>query len=349
MAHKDLATEFKRMLLKCTPTAVDLHVLVDLGTEEKDDESGEQESLARKAGALPATQESQCKLFAVENLSSLPEGTAIPQIKKACMDAKRKLCFSDKEIAAVEKKTRLQTNSADWYRFEKGRMSASKCKRVASLKPTTSPSKALREVMGYSDILKTTAMREGLGKGDEIAQVFISEMKKQGCEVTVENCGFFISTSHGFIGASPDRIIHVHTGTQSSPGVLEMKYIQVKTGLTLKDVLLKQSICTKDESGCLILNKNHKYYYQLYQQMFCTKYTWGFFVAYGSNGEFFMERVVFKEDFWKPILQKLTKFYAEVMLPEIVFPRVKYAYHEQNCNCFKINIGTPHMYLQVSE
>ena len=53
-------------------------------------------------------------------------------------------------------------------------------------------------------------------------------MKKQGCEVTVENCGFFISTSHGFIGASPDRIIHVHTGTQSSPGVLEMKYIQVK-------------------------------------------------------------------------------------------------------------------------
>ena len=84
-----------------------------------------------------------------------------------------------------------------------------------------------------------------------------------------------------------------------------MKYIQVKTGLTLQDVLLKQSICTKDESGCLILNKNHKYFYQLYQQMFCTKYTWGFFVAYGSNGEFFMKRVVFREDFWKPILQKL--------------------------------------------
>lgn len=58
-------------------------------------------------------------------------------------------------------------------------------------------------------------------------------MKKQGCEVTVENCGFFISTSHGFIGASPDRIIHVHTGTQSSPGVLEMKYTHVKTEFKL--------------------------------------------------------------------------------------------------------------------
>ena len=303
MARKDLATEFKHMLLKCIPSAVGLHVMADLETEEEDDESGEQESLERKRSALTATQESQptnikrcgkacttptsrlCKtrlrslglstnlascIFVVENLSPLSEGTAIPQIKEACMAVKRKLCFWDEEIAVVEKKTRLQSNSADWCRFKKGQISASNCKRVASLKPTTSPSKALREVMGYSDIPQTTAMREGLEKEDEIAQVFISEMKKQGCEVTVENCGFFISTSHDFIGASPDRIIHAHTGTQSSPGVLEMKYIQVKTGLTLKDVLLKQSICTKDESGCLILNKNHKYYYQLYQQMFCT-------------------------------------------------------------------------------
>lgn len=40
--------------------------------------------------------------------------------------------------------------------------SASKYKRVASLKPTTSPIKALKEVMGYSDIPETTAPRESL-------------------------------------------------------------------------------------------------------------------------------------------------------------------------------------------
>lgn len=44
-----------------------------------------------------------------------------------------------------------------WYchvikkKIEK-KKSASKCKRVASLKPTTSPIKALKEVMGYLDI-----------------------------------------------------------------------------------------------------------------------------------------------------------------------------------------------------
>lgn len=107
------------------------------------------------------------------------------------------------------------------------------------------------------------------------------------------------------------------------PGVLEMKYIKVKSGETLKDVLLKQSICKQHETS-LILNKNHKYYFQLCHQMFSTTYKWGFFMAYGTNEEFFMQEVEFEEQFWKPILQKLTSFYEEVMLPEIVFPKVKY-------------------------
>ena len=83
--------------------------------------------------------------------------------------------------------------------------------------------------MGYSDIPQTIAMREGLEKEDKIAQVFISEMTKEGFSgVSLEDCGFFVSKSHGFLGASPDRIIHLPT--QNDPGVLEMKYIQVKPG-----------------------------------------------------------------------------------------------------------------------
>ena len=37
---------------------------------------------------------------------------------------------------------------------------ASKCKRVTSLKPTTSAITALKELMAYSDIPQTTAPRE---------------------------------------------------------------------------------------------------------------------------------------------------------------------------------------------
>ena len=87
-----------------------------------------------------------------------------------------------------------------------------------------------------------------------------------------------------------------------------MKCIQVKPGQTLKDMLLKQSIYTENESS-LIINKNHKYFYQLCHQMFSTTYKWGYFMTSGTNKEFFMQHVTYEENFWKPILLKLSRFY----------------------------------------
>ena len=59
-------------------------------------------------------------------------------------------------------------------------------------------------------------------------------------------------------------------------------------------------------------------------QMFVTQFKWGIFFAYGSNNELFMEKVALTEEFWAPILKKLTHFFETVMLPEIVYPRTKY-------------------------
>lgn len=47
---------------------------------------------------------------------------------------------------------------------------------------------------------------------------------------------FFISKTNGFLGASPDRI--VHDPTEETPGVAEFKFIQVKDGETLSGVWL---------------------------------------------------------------------------------------------------------------
>ena len=74
----------------------------------------------------------------------------------------------------------------------------------------------------------------------------------------------FISKIHGFLGASPYRI--VHDITEETPGVYEFKFIQEKDGETLSGVLNKQHICVKSQGGSfsLQLNRNHKYFYQLY-------------------------------------------------------------------------------------
>ena len=52
-----------------------------------------------------------------------------------------------------------------------------------------------------------------------------------------------MSKTHGYLGASPDGIITDQE--ESTPGVVEFNYIQVKPGETLTDVLLRQHICLR--------------------------------------------------------------------------------------------------------
>ena len=92
------------------------------------------------------------------------------------------------------------------------------------------------------------------------------------------------------MGASPNRT--VYDLTEETPGVAEFKFIQVKDGETLSEVLIKQNICVKSQASSfsLQLNRNHKYFYQLYHQMFVTEFYWGIFIAKGTDGCIFHEK-----------------------------------------------------------
>ena len=73
----------------------------------------------------------------------------------------------------------------------------------------------------------------------------------------------------------------MHDLTEETPGVAEFTFIQIKDGETLSGVLIKQHICVKLQGGSfsLQLNKNHKYFYQLYHQMFVTEFQLGNFYS----------------------------------------------------------------------
>ena len=194
---------------------------------------------------------------------------------------------------------------------------------VTSLKATTSPTKALREILSYNQVPQTTAIQEVLEREDDIEKALLKHMEQNGHHaIRMEKSGFVVSKTHGHIGASPDRIMY--DPSESSSGVVEMKFLQVKQEETLQDVLLWQHICIKTSNG-LVLNSNHKYYYQLLQQMFATSYSlWGIFVACGRDDSIFVEKVFFNQEFWSPVLAKLELFYDSIVVPELAFPKVKY-------------------------
>lgn len=77
MAQKDLALQFQSLLLKCTPSAVGLHVMAEPEVEEAVDEVEHQERLEGNEDVSSNAQASPSELYSIENFSPLPGGSTL--------------------------------------------------------------------------------------------------------------------------------------------------------------------------------------------------------------------------------------------------------------------------------
>ena len=174
----------------------------------------------------------------------------------------------------------------------------------------------------------------------------MKQKQNEHSDIRDEKCGFLISKTHGHIGASPDRIMYDQS--EPSPGLVEMKFLQVKSGETLEDILLKQHICIKGSNG-IALMRNHKYFYQLHQQMFATTYPWGIFVACGRDGGIYVEKVLVDlvdQEFWSPVLVKLDSFYQNLFFQRLNMVRTVQCYTVQiNKQTYNVETQLPNMNL----
>lgn len=53
--------------------------------------------------------------------------------------------------------------------------------------------------------------------------------------------------------------------------------------------------------------------------MFVREFYWGMFIAKGSDGCIFHEKVNFDANFWLPILEKLEKFFDSFLMQELAY------------------------------
>ncbi len=83
-----------------------------------------------------------------------------------------------------------QSKCKQWYLQRHIRITASKCKR-ALIKPTTNPTKAIREILHYNGDYKSAMMKQGLEDEKQITTLYENKM---GCGVN--ETGFIISKSH---------------------------------------------------------------------------------------------------------------------------------------------------------
>ena len=102
-------------------------------------------------------------------------------------------------------------------------------------------------------------------------------------------------------------------------GLVEMKRI-FTDGLSLKEAVCKRRIC-RDTCHGLVINRNHKFYYQVQQLMLCTKSFWTDLVL-SDTVNLIILHVRKDKKFLSDIVPKLEKFYDNHISLELAYPRV---------------------------
>ena len=102
--------------------------------------------------------------------------------------------------------------------------------------------------------------------------------------------------------------------------IVEVKKIVLKEGESLEDGMCRLGIYKRFEQQ-LVLNNNHKYYYQIQQQLFCAKQSICYFIVSSARGTH-RDTVQFDSAFWENILPRLESFYFDDVFPELVYPRI---------------------------
>ena len=231
---------------------------------------------------------------------------SLSDIKQKALRAKGRLFDSINDRKEIAEKTKGQHETRTWFDVRQPRITASKCKRCL-LKPTTSPTKAISEVV-YPKQVQTSAMRDGIESESAIIQTFEHETGN-----TVHKSGFIISDTHPFLGASPDGLV-------DEDKIVEVKKIVLREGESHEDGMCRVGIYKRHEQQ-LVINTNHKYYYQIQQQLFCSKRHICHFIVSNEGGTH-NNIVRFDRPFWENALLRLQSFYFDCVFPELVYPRI---------------------------
>lgn len=231
---------------------------------------------------------------------------------------------SDMNIAEIESGTRDQ-GSATWKDQRRGRVTASKFHRVYTRMNTykNDPDVDMKPIL--EDILQyrvpsseLPALKYGRSMEDTAVKSFKTVMTELGHkDCVIEKCGLFISETHPFLGASPDRIV-----TCSCCG---RQTLEVKCPLNCsKSVPNENNVecLTVNDDGIVVLKKQHAYYTQIQGQMALAKCNNAHFFVYSNYG-YHIESISFNEEYWNGVLCNLVDFFNLFVADELVSKNVK--------------------------
>ncbi|KAJ8928717.1 hypothetical protein NQ314_018682, partial [Rhamnusium bicolor] len=224
--------------------------------------------------------------------------------------------LTEEECEEINKTTKAQSNSKEWFHQRAGRITASKLNdvcRTSLSNPSLSLIKQICYPLKFTFKSKTTEW--GIIHEKNALEAYKNEQTISHDNLSLDDIGLCITPDLSQFGASPDAKVNCSCcGT----GCVEVKCPYLLQNITIEKFAdLKTSCLLQTKTNEIYLDNGHSYYYQVQQQMTMTGTLYCDFVVW-SPKEMFIERVLFNEDFWYQAMQKATEFHKNVIIPELL-------------------------------
>ena len=146
---------------------------------------------------------------AVPSSSLTLTSTTLPSLEQTSVSAfKESLTISDEKIREVELNTREQRESSFWFQVRRHRITSSMFGQVLRRKEQTPPDSLVLQILQPKHF-STSATQWGVSNASQAWEQYIQYQRSNGKDgMVVAPCGFFISKSHPFFGASPDGAVY---------------------------------------------------------------------------------------------------------------------------------------------
>ena len=219
------------------------------------------------------------------------------------------LILTADECLVIEKVTRSQRESEEWFKHREGRLTASSFHSILTLRKQTNPENLVQRILTAQDISHVPAVQWGNSNENTARQEYIEKMSSHE-SLTCTAVGLVVNPLYPHLGASPDGIVHCNC---CGKGLVEIKCPYSARDLH-PDALRGKSQSCLTERG---VSTSHPYYTQIQGQLFITELDYCDLVIWTKKG-MVIERIYADINFSEKLLKKLTDFYIDIFLPKFL-------------------------------
>lgn len=223
------------------------------------------------------------------------------------------LSKSDEERNLIQHRTILQSGSSEWMELRRSLLTASNFGKIIKRRQDTSCANTVKALLYKTDIGHVTSVKHGR----EHEKIALAQLAFEQ-DIDINPCGLFIDKNIPYLGATPD-------GISGEDMIIEIKCPISAHSIGIAESINKKKITfwKKNKTGVLEVNKAHDWFYQVQGQLHITQRSKCLFAVWANDKEPLKTELIFKDDvFWnEKMAAKLTTFYMDCILPELVDPR----------------------------